>query len=364
MPPNQFAERERYRGSSLLPSNAFWKLQALGWGAFACLVFVFFWPKQDAQSAFAIQSLRLLLNVFSSFLLYPLCRYAWRRRERFLPVALCSIVCAAILAFVIESVVQTLTHAMLRIPESMHWRSVLTASLRYQFALAAWCTCYFALKSFDRIKEQANLIQQAQIKRREALIASYRYQLPGRFLSDMLHGISRSITKADSSHASLMIARFGGLIRNILEDPERQFATLWHEIAQVSEYLDLKGELLGRKLEIDFEVDDDLSNLLIPRWLLVSLIEELSSSLENADVSDPLMTIKIARSGAQLRLDLVVETPLAASSVDRLGLRFEATRSLLETVFNANVLFELNVDFATLLRIELPPAIEEQASTT
>ena len=76
------------------------------------------------------------------------------------------------------------------------------------------------------------------------------------------------------------------------------------------------------------------------------------------------MTIKIARSGAQLRLDLVVETPLAASSVDRLGLRFEATRSLLETVFNANVLFELNVDFATLLRIELPPAIEEQASTT
>ncbi|WP_263356763.1 sensor histidine kinase [Acidicapsa ligni] len=327
------------------------------------MIFVFFWPRQMTLSAFGVQSLRILLSVIASFVLYPLCRYAWRKKEHFAPLALSAIACAAVLAFIGELLAQRVTHAMLGVPPTVLLHSVLTASLRYQFVLEAWCSCYFALKLLDRIDQQADLMRQARIKQRDGLIASYRYQLPGRLLSDMLHGISRSITKEESLRASLMIARFGELLRNMLEYPERHFAGLYQETEEAREYLNLQRDLLGRKLQLEFEVDCDLDNLLMPRWLLVPLIEELSTAMEHTDIPTPQASISISLSGQRLKLDLILDRPIASLRFVGTEPTFEATRSLLETLYDTGHLFELNRDAVTLLRIELPPWIEPSASS-
>jgi hypothetical protein len=178
----------------------------------------------------------------------------------------------------------------------------------------------------------------------------------------MLHGISRSIAEEESLRASLMIARFGELLGNMLEYPERHSAGLYQEIAQSREYLDLQRDLLGRRLQLEFEVDRNLENLPIPRWLLMPLIEELSTVMERTDISHPLVRIRIAPNGRWMRLDLIVDRPVVPLPIVGTQQNFEATLSLLEAVYDTGILFELNRDAVTLLRIELPPGIDQDGS--
>jgi two-component system, LytTR family, sensor kinase len=129
-----------------------------------------------------------------------------------------------------------------------------------------------AYQYFEKVRKQE--VEKCEFQR--ALAASelqaLKMQLHPHFLFNTLHGISTLIDTNQVS-AKAMVVKLSSLMRCTLEHSSSDLIPLKEELKFVGEYLDLEKMRLGTRLNVDWSIDPDTQQTLVPHLILQPLVE-------------------------------------------------------------------------------------------
>jgi two-component system, LytTR family, sensor kinase len=106
----------------------------------------------------------------------------------------------------------------------------------------------------------------------ESELQALKMQLHPHFLFNTLHGIS-TLIDSDGAMAKQMIVQLSGLLRVTLEQRQSELIPLDRELKFIAQYLDLESMRFGSRLRIEWRIDNDTRELLVPQLILQPLVE-------------------------------------------------------------------------------------------
>ena len=145
------------------------------------------------------------------------------------------------------------------------WRagrsSILLGALIYGLVLAAAVVFAFQRHARDREHELTR-----------ARLQALRNQLRPHFLFNTLHAIG-SLVDEDPQGAQKMIARLSDLLRASLDPDELELVSLSDKLNLVRGYMEIEGVRFEDRLDIEWDIDDSLLAVPVPRFILQGLAE-------------------------------------------------------------------------------------------
>jgi LytS/YehU family sensor histidine kinase len=100
-----------------------------------------------------------------------------------------------------------------------------------------------------------------------------RAQINPHFLFNSLNSVAVLARRGKGAEVEHMVTRLADLLRHSLESSRAQLVTLRVELEAVRRYLDIEQVRFGERLVVVTEVADDLSDELVPSFLLQPLAE-------------------------------------------------------------------------------------------
>lgn len=164
-------------------------------------------------------------------------------------------------------------------------------------------------------QRQALAAQQAQTLLVAAELGALRSKLNPHFLFNTLHSII-ALTQRNPAAAETALFQFSDMLRYVL-DTERAGAdrvTLDAELQFVRDYLELEQLRLGPRLQVQWDLDPDLGDCVLPALTLQPLIENSIKHAFNPYTRPGLLRIESRRDpdAALLRLTVSDDGPGAA----------------------------------------------------
>lgn len=129
-----------------------------------------------------------------------------------------------------------------------------------------------ALSNSRKLNEQKLAVSELQSILTETRLEALRMQLNPHFLFNSLHAI-HSMIGYDNEKARAMLLKISSLLRKILEMGEKQRVPLSEELGYLRDYLDIEQERFHDRLEINYNIPDELLTVLVPSLLLQPLAE-------------------------------------------------------------------------------------------
>lgn len=140
-------------------------------------------------------------------------------------------------------------------------------------------TIYIALlvaahgyRYFERMRKE----ELARYELQQALAASelqaLKMQLHPHFLFNTLHGIS-TLIDTDRKTAQIMIVKLSALLRTALEHGTSDLIPVSEEVKFVEHYLELEKMRFGARLTVEWSIDPDTRQILVPQLILQPLVE-------------------------------------------------------------------------------------------
>jgi signal transduction histidine kinase len=145
-------------------------------------------------------------------------------------------------------------------------------------------------------QRQALAAQQAQTLLVAAELGALRSKLNPHFLFNTLHSII-ALTQRNPQAAETALFQFSNMLRYVL-DTERagiDRVTLDAELDFVRDYLDLESLRLGERLRIEWDLDPDLGDCLVPALTLQPLVENSIKHAFNPFTRPGLLRIESRR---------------------------------------------------------------------
>ncbi len=218
-----------------------------------------------------------------------------------------------------------------------------------------------------RDRELRASLLQAQLA--QAQLQVLKMQLHPHFLFNTLNAIS-ALMHQDVELADRMIARLGELLRATLENANLQEVTLRQELDFIQPYLEIEKARLGPRLQVQFRIDEQTLDGLVPNMLLQPLVEnairhgiaprvepghiEITSQRDNGTLK-----LKIQDDGPGLRLN----PPPRPST----GLGLANTRARLDQLYGTTGDIELrngSPGLEVLVTIPFHESVKETAPTS
>jgi two-component system LytT family sensor kinase len=203
---------------------------------------------------------------------WPLVRGA-RLRRGSLHVA-----AAVALSFVQLVVMQTLVHAGRTVAgESPSFAGELRRELGdfFHLNLLTYALIFAAsvgIESIRRSREQELLASRLAEQLAEARLAALRMQIHPHFLFNSLHAAAELVHE-DPALAERTLLRLADLLRRALRVAARDDESLAESLEFVDGYLELEGVRLEGRLQVSYEVPDELLAARVPTLLLQPLVE-------------------------------------------------------------------------------------------
>ncbi len=229
-------------------------------------------------------------------------------------------------------------------PRSFHSLIEIT----YRFATQAWTyvgitVAAQAYEYFERAHQQ----EVEGLELQQALAASelqvLKSQLHPHFLFNTLHSIS-TLIETDGRRAKVMILRLSSLLRTTLEYQTVELIPLEKEIKFAESYLELEKMRLGCRLEVHWELAQDIQQLLVPELILQPLIE--NAILHGVAVAREGGSVEISCKLAEPFLELRVRNTVGGKRQGGTGTGLQNTRARLRYLYSgeARFSFELTED--------------------
>ena len=114
--------------------------------------------------------------------------------------------------------------------------------------------------------------QEANSLAQEAELTMLRYQLNPHFLFNSLNSASALIGE-DPEKAERMIEELSEFLRCTIGDSVTNQTTLANEIEMIKNYLNIEQVRFEEKLQVSFDVSEDVEELEVPGFLLHPLVE-------------------------------------------------------------------------------------------
>ncbi|MEM9494590.1 MAG: histidine kinase [Pseudomonadota bacterium] len=186
------------------------------------------------------------------------------------------------------------------------------------FLLGTWGGFYFGINYYlnlrnetERALRSARLADQAQLK-------MLRYQLNPHFLFNTLNAISTLVLEEESKQANGMLTRLSAFLRYSLDSDPLQKTTLVEEIRALQLYLDIEKTRFADRLNVVFDIADDVQDALAPSLILQPAVENSIKYAIAKMESGGVLTISAKREGQMLRLEVCDNGPDAPDDVNSL----------------------------------------------
>lgn len=257
-----------------LPS--FWTIQLIGWVVYFVVIYITFLTiaqPENFLNLLVFKGFRALTGfVLTSLILRPVYRRFGDQLSISRLVVLV-IICVATLGTAwtaIESIYVYLTNAAFDTTNYLA-RSPRIA-LDYAMTLAAWSAFYLGLRIWRSWQvERENALQSAALAQR-ARLETLRYQLNPHFLFNALNSIRASVNE-DGNRARLMITQLSEFLRHSLLGVENKEISLREELEAARNYLAIEKIRFEENLEIEFEMEEEAEEFVVPCFLLNPLVE-------------------------------------------------------------------------------------------
>ncbi len=107
---------------------------------------------------------------------------------------------------------------------------------------------------------------------REAELTQLRQQLQPHFLFNSLNSIS-ALTVSQPKKAREMVLQLSDFLRGTIRKDHQQWMSLEEELGYLKMYLDIEHVRFGHRLEVVFEVGDEVMQMRLPQLLIQPLLE-------------------------------------------------------------------------------------------
>jgi two-component system, LytTR family, sensor kinase len=326
-----------------LPS--FWTIQLVGWIVYLVVIYITFLSVAQPENFLNLFYLKAFRAFTGFFLTSVLLRQIYRVfGNRLSIVWLISLVlfCASVFGYlwtIIEFYYAYLTNPII------HFDNYLARSPRialdYAMTLTAWSALYLGVKNWLGWQKERENALQANFLADKAQLEVLRYQLNPHFLFNALNSIRASVDE-DKTRAKQMITQLSEFLRHTLVSAEKKEIPLFEEIDAVKNYLAIEKIRFEDKLEIEYDIDENVRDFSVPCLLINPLVE---NAIKHGLLTSPKpLRIKISAKLNDGKLVLEVANTgtlnnLHDSNGTKIGLK--NVRERLEKLFHEKSSFEL-----------------------
>lgn len=281
-------------------NQAFWRLQAVGWGG-ALLLRAMSSLANGLPFSFLVLvliatvtgfSISLILSVIYRQLIARRALVTWGVTGLVLPIAV------TLYAFIDAWVIG------LYRPESDASFAQLLIGVFYLdlTLLGAWSALYYAINFYLQIEEQNDQLMRLENQATQAQLAMLRYQLNPHFLFNTLNSISTLVLLKQTEPANAMLTRLSAFLRYTLINEPTGRVTVAQEVETLQLYLDIERMRFEERLRTTFNIDEATRPALLPSLLLQPLVENAIKYAVSPQESGAEITISTQLVGAMLRI--------------------------------------------------------------
>ncbi len=240
---------------------------------------------------------------------------------------------------------------------------------RYFFVLnswiiATWYLMVFAFHLIQRNAEQQRRLVEIESASRRSQLEMLRHQLNPHFLFNTLNSISSLVIdrRLDEAESTLMnLCRF---LRHSLDADPLQNVPLGVEVDLAVQYLAIEQIRFPDRLQVDFDVPDDLKTLAVPPFLLQPLLENVIKHV----VARTRERVQVRISAAQRDEDLVLEVANDGvrdeAGAKTHGIGLGNVRARLDLIYGAKASLDIDQAEPGVFRVAMrfPVAVMEEKS--
>ncbi len=281
-------------------NQAFWRLQAAGWGGALLLRAMSSLANGQPLSFLVLVliatvtgfSISLLLSVIYRQLIARRALITWGVTALVLPIAV------TFYAFIDAWVIG------LYRPESGASFAQLLIGVFYLdlTLLGAWSALYYAINFYLQIEEQNDQLIRLENQATQAQLAMLRYQLNPHFLFNTLNSISTLVLLKQTEPANAMLTRLSAFLRYTLVNEPTGRVTVAQEVGTLQLYLGIERMRFEERLRTQFYIDDAAKPALLPSLLLQPLVENAIKYAVSPQESGAEITITAQLVGPMLRI--------------------------------------------------------------
>lgn len=267
-------------------------------------------------------------------------------------VLITSLVVAAIMAF-LDSLI---SHFLLNInsKESIPFKLSFVEFLLECFAtlifFILWNGVYFTFHFFRRSKEQEVNNLQLTASHNEMELKNLRSQLNPHFLFNSLNSI-RALIDIEPYRAQENITKLSNLLRKSLIIGSEQLVLLEEELLIVQDYLDLEKVRFEERLNVIFEIDKQVTSVLIPPFILQTLIENALKHGIGQLINGGTVWIRAKKTAQTTVLEVENTGNLHSGKKDSIGIGVSNTLRRLELQYRGKARFNLRQNTNTVIAI-------------
>lgn len=194
-----------------------------------------------------------------------------------------------------------------RDPESSYGQFVRNTFLGFFYlGLLVYGPILFACQAIIRnrriaAEQKKSTDLQAQLV--QAQLQALKMQLQPHFLFNTLNSISSLVIK-NPIQAQTMIAKLGDFLRLTLDFNEDQMVLLREELRFLRSYLDIEQTRFSEKLQVIFNVNEDVMNAVVPHLALQPIVENSVKHGISQLTEGGIIEIIAEKSGDKLKLQI------------------------------------------------------------
>lgn len=202
-----------------------------------------------------------------------------------------------------------------------------------------WNAIYFTYHFFRKSINQELYNLQLQSSQNEIELKNLRTQLNPHFLFNSLNSI-RALIDIEPSKAKKSVTTLSNLLRSSLVLGKNEFITMNEELEIVKSYLDLEKIRFEERLEIVWELDDSLSEYLIPPFIIQTQTENAIKHGISRIVAGGKIIIRTEMVDDTMVRISVINTGKLAGKIDS-GIGIENTKRRLDLQYKGSARFLL-----------------------
>lgn len=332
----------------------FWVFQIVGWAGYSIATFLSItlinnevsWPHIGHICMSAV------LGMLTCWPLRPLYQRTfhlpvWRRL---------SIATAAVVVFsFIWTVLRIVVFAWI-VGETAIWKEFNYWYFGSLFVFLSWTVLFYGIKYYEllalehqKLQEQSELKQAETLRRigaesdsRDAQLQMLRYQLNPHFLFNTLNAVHALIEVNENNKAQEMLQLLSRFLRHSLEQDGVENVPLEQELESLMLYLNIEQTRFEDRLTLEFDIEDQARQALVPGLILQPLIEN-SMKYAIAD-SEEGGTVRVTACVQENELQMEVsDTGPGMNATQNFmgrGIGLRNTLDRLETLYKGDYSFE------------------------
>lgn len=256
----------------------YWLAQFGGWGGYFGLVGLSAFAT-DAGLLTGVYILNLILITITGIYTTHLqrivfIRLGWLnvRLSALIPRLLISSTLSAVMIIGIDLILGHYTGLNDELGYEFSWNGLIFSTIRVFILVLSWNAIYFTFHFFQKSRKQEISNLELLASNKESELKNLRSQLNPHFLFNSLNSI-RALVDIDPTKAKKSITTLSNLLRQSLVLGKENLISLESELNVAKSYLDLERVRFEERLKVEWEIDSDLAEFLVPPFSLQMMVE-------------------------------------------------------------------------------------------